>query len=1372
DTQNPNITTQASNSTVECDGSGNTADLNAWLASHGGAAANDACSGTVTDWTNDFSALSNGCGSTGSATVTFTAHDDCGHTATTTATFTIEDTQNPNITTQASNSTVECDGSGNTADLNAWLASHGGAAANDACSGTVTDWTNDFSALSNGCGSTGSATVTFTAHDDCGHTATTTATFTIEDTQNPNITTQASNSTVECDGSGNTADLNSWLASHGGAAANDACSGTVTDWTNDFSALSNGCGSTGSATVTFTAHDDCGHTATTTATFTIEDTQNPNITTQASNSTVECDGSGNTADLNAWLASHGGAAANDACSGTVTDWTNDFSALSNGCGSTGSATVTFTAHDDCGHTATTTATFTIEDTQNPNITTQASNSTVECDGSGNTADLNAWLASHGGAAANDACSGTVTDWTNDFSALSNGCGSTGSATVTFTAHDDCGHTATTTATFTIEDTQNPNITTQASNSTVECDGSGNTADLNSWLASHGGAAANDACSGTVTDWTNDFSALSNGCGSTGSATVTFTAHDDCGHTATTTATFTIEDTQNPNITTQASNSTVECDGSGNTADLNAWLASHGGAAANDACSGTVTDWTNDFSALSNGCGSTGSATVTFTAHDDCGHTATTTATFTIEDTQNPNITTQASNSTVECDGSGNTADLNSWLASHGGAAANDACSGTVTDWTNDFSALSNGCGSTGSATVTFTAHDDCGHTATTTATFTIEDTQNPNITTQASNSTVECDGSGNTADLNSWLASHGGAAANDACSGTVTDWTNDFSALSNGCGSTGSATVTFTAHDDCGHTATTTATFTIEDTQNPNITTQASNSTVECDGSGNTADLNAWLASHGGAAANDACSGTVTDWTNDFSALSNGCGSTGSATVTFTAHDDCGHTATTTATFTIEDTQNPNITTQASNSTVECDGSGNTADLNAWLASHGGAAANDACSGTVTDWTNDFSALSNGCGSTGSATVTFTAHDDCGHTATTTATFTIEDTQNPNITTQASNSTVECDGSGNTADLNSWLASHGGAAANDACSGTVTDWTNDFSALSNGCGSTGSATVTFTAHDDCGHTATTTATFTIEDTQNPNITTQASNSTVECDGSGNTADLNSWLASHGGAAANDACSGTVTDWTNDFSALSNGCGSTGSATVTFTAHDDCGHTATTTATFTIEDTQNPNITTQASNSTVECDGSGNTADLNSWLASHGGAAANDACSGTVTDWTNDFSALSNGCGSTGSATVTFTAHDDCGHTATTTATFTIEDTQNPNITTQASNSTVECDGSGNTADLNSWLASHGGAAANDACSGTVTDWTNDFSALSNGCGSTGSATVTFTAHDDCGHTATTTATFTIEDTTVPTFTAPANTTIYTDANCN
>ena len=140
------------------------------------------------------------------------------------------------------------------------------------------------------------------------------------------------------------------------------------------------------------------------------------------------------------------------------------------------------------------------------------------------------------------------------------------------------------------------------------------------------------------------------------------------------------------------------------------------------------------------------------------------------------------------------------------SSATDNCSGVT--WSNDHVALSDDCGATGSSTVTF-ATDDCGNATSTTATFTIEDTTNPSIDMMAEDSTVECDGMGNMTALNDWLANNGGATASDACSGVT--WSNDIVALSDDCGATGSATVTFTATDDCGNASSTTATFTIEE---------------------------------------------------------------------------------------------------------------------------------------------------------------------------------------------------------------------------------------------------------------------------------------------------------------------------------------------------------------------------------------------------------------------------------------------------------------------------------------------------------------------------------------------------------------------------------
>jgi hypothetical protein len=245
--------------------------------------------------------------------------------------------------------------------------------------------------------------------------------------------------------------------------------------------------------------------------------------------------------------------------------------------------------------------------------------------------------------------------------------------------------------------------------------------------------------------------------------------------------------------------------------------------------------------------------------------------------------------------------------------------------------------------------------------------------------------------------------------------------------------------------------------------------------------------------------------------------------------------------------------------------------------------------------------------------------------------------------------TVECDGAGNAADLDGWLASNGGASASDACSDVT--WSNDFDALSDDCGATGMATVTFTATDDCGNSSSTTATFTIEDTTAPAIDMAAMDATVECDGAGNAADLDGWLASNGGASASDACSDVT--WSNDYDGLAVDCGATGSTTVTFTATDDCGNSSSTTATFSVEDTTAPAFTQVPGDQTSECEEMAYT------------ALADDVCSAANIAETREVISADD-CGNY-EHLVTLTATDACGNSTSHSFTIVVSDTTAPVI---------------------------------------------------------------------------------------------------------
>jgi len=162
--------------------------------------------------------------------------------------------------------------------------------------------------------------------------------------------------------------------------------------------------------------------------------------------------------------------------------------------------------------------------------------------------------------------------------------------------------------------------------------------------------------------------------------------------------------------------------------------------------------------------------------------------------------------TIECDGLGNTAELNLYLANNAGASANSPCGLVV--WSNDFDPGNESlyCGLAGGLVVSYTATDPCGDTASYSAAISIEDTTGPTIVTPSSDRNFTGDSKMLNADLIEWLSSNGGANAMDLCAGSTVVWTNNFNHLV-GCGMSEAAEVTFTATDECGNYVSTTSKF-------------------------------------------------------------------------------------------------------------------------------------------------------------------------------------------------------------------------------------------------------------------------------------------------------------------------------------------------------------------------------------------------------------------------------------------------------------------------------------------------------------------------------------------------------------------------------------
>ena len=1466
----------AADLTVECDGSGNTSDLSAWLIT---ASATDICDGVITPTNMVFNTIS-GCGNTNAITYEFLATDAAGNTTKCYATFTIEDKVDPIINTEASDLSIECGSNNPSAQLTGWLNNHGGAVASDVC-GNANTWTHNFTgALSDLCSSTGSVNVVFTVSDDCGNTASTMADFTITDTTPPTITCPV-NITLDCASANNMAIITNWLAT---ASATDDCDLSVSITNTSTNAPS--CGNEIVTTYTFIATDACNNSASCNATVTTQDNTPPTFTTLPSDLIVEC-GVDNSMALDAWISDNAGARATDEC-GTVII-TNSAGITSDDCGNSGTTIYTFTATDACLNTSTTTAKYIIKDTKAPTLLVPTNMETQEC----GSEDIATWL---GTATATDLCgSASVTSLL--FNSIS-GCGSTDTMIYQFTAIDDCGNDTIAYATFIVSDTTMPTIICPTTLALI-CGNSSNTSLVAAWLNSVTGI---NTCGGLTI--TNDFNGiLPTNCG--GTVTVTFTATDDCGNVNTCQAMISLDDDVNPeydycpsNITVNANSScetvvtyalpiasdncsvssaltlglasgaafplgtttivytatdacnntatcsfdilvedndepsvqcpdgpitictdadlctwlsdgtispvtsagncpgltvaytisgattatgmndamgnvlnlgsntitytvtdaanntaacnfnvvvkdcntpaltcpvdiTVECNPATNGTDLTAWLATP---TARDTCDGDI-DVTFMVYNIAPKCGNTSSTTYEFKAIDAAGNDTTCYATFTVVDVTPPTITTQAENLDVTCSSTLSSAALTGWLNNKGGATATDICGGNIT-WTNNYTTnLSDECGNTGAILVTFTATDGCGNTATTAATFSISDMVVPVITCPA-NITLECDNIANAAIINNWLLT---VKATDNCDNAPVI-TNDGGVSASTCGSTTIVTYTFTATDACGNSATCLATVTTIDNTKPIITNPATDLIVECADGDNATALANWLIANGNTMAVDSC-GSVT-WTNVAMTTVDQCGMTSKTPYVFTATDECGNTSTSIANYIIEDTKKPTLIVP-SEMTVECDGAGNTTELEAWLTS---ATATDNC-GTPTLTTILFSSIDS-CAQTGRFTYRFTARDECGNDTIAYADFIIKDTSAVTITKQAEDIDIQCSSASSSLGLVNWLNNHGFATADDDC-GNIT-WSNNYGNIIPNCSGTGAVTVTFTATDQCGNSATTQAAFSITD-DTPPIINCPTPITLECGNSNNAAIISIWLAS---VNASDDCSNIVTITNNYGSVVNNLCGGTQVDTVTFTAIDGCNNVITCTSTISIVDNTSPVFVVIPQDTTVECDGAGNSVALTTWLQDNADAMGIDSC-GTVSI-SNSLEQTINNCGSSSEAIYTFTITDECGNTATAQASFIIEDTTVPVLVTPT-DMTIECDGAGNTAALTAWLNT---ASATDVCGSPVV--TNILFTSQDSCGNTGKYTYQFTAVDECGNDTVAYAAFTIKDTTAPDITTPAS----------
>ncbi|RED38585.1 gliding motility-associated-like protein [Winogradskyella eximia] len=863
-------------------------------------------------------------------TRTWSLTDDCNNTTTRVQTISVVDTTAPTLNIP-SDVTIEC--TNPTAP-----SATGTATGSDSC-GNATITYNDSSAAN--CGYTETITRTWTATDDCGNTTSLDQIITIEDTTPPTMDTSASNIMIEC-GVTPSGTLQAWLDNNGGALASDNC-GSVT-WSNNYSDGVSDCSS--STTVIFTATDDCGNTSTTSAAYTIQDTTPPVITSAASDKTIECNiDSSSTQSIQNWLDTNGGATATDDCSTVI--WSNNFTSLSGGCGETGSATVTFTATDGCGNSTSTTATFNNSDTTNPVPPSAPIDLTFQCIDE---------VPSPGQLTASDNCMNNISATGVDNIDNSNPCNIIIVRTWTFI--DDCGNSSSVSQNITVADTTDPTFSAPA-DVTIECG-----VDTNDLTITGDVTNENDNCSSGLNATYSD--SIANGsCANSKTITRTWSLTDDCNNTTTHVQTINVIDTTAPTFTAPA-DITIECDVDATDLAITGYVTN-----IVDNCSTNLraiyTDTIADGS-----CANASVITRTWSLKDDCDNTTTLIQSITVQDTTAPIIdNTGIQNIEIQC---GVTPDgtLENWLDNNAGATASDFC-GNIT-WSNDYAMNTDVDCANGAITVIFTATDDCGNTATTSATYAIQDTTPPVITTAASDQTIECNIDGGvTEDFITWLATNGGANAADNCSGVI--WSHNFSTLSDGCGETGSATVTFTATDGCGNSATTTATFNSVDTTNPVAPNAPDDLTFQCIDE---------VPNPGQLTASDNCMDNITVTGVDAIDNSDPCQITIVRTWTFM--DDCGNSSSVSQNIIVADTTAPTITVPA-DITIQCGADESSANT-------GEATGSDNCNNlTITYSDTDTSS----CGNTKTITRTWTVTDGCNNSVSDTQTINVIDTTDPSF---------------------------------------------------------------------------------------------------------------------------------------------------------------------------------------------------------------------------------------------------------------------------------------------------------------------------------------------------------------------------------------
>jgi hypothetical protein len=622
--------------------------------------------------------------------------------------------------------------------------------------------------------------------------------------------------------------------------------------------------------------------------------------------------------------------------------------------------------------------------------------------------------------------------------------------------------------------------------------------------------------------------------------------------------------------------------------------------------------------------------------------------------------------TVECDGSGNEAQYQEWLANYGGFTAADNCSDVT--YSMDVTPFE-GCSMyTGGYDVVFTAEDGCGNTVSSSASFTIEDTTDPVLVGVPDNilDPVECDDVPAPADV----------TATDGCSSvdlSYNEWNEYESSDSYMCNY--SIIREWTATDECGNSSTATQTINVQDSTDPVFDQTVEDVTVEC---GNVPDPELLTGTD-----NCTMAEYLLSWSEDVY-LDGGCPEGASIERTYYLEDMCGNVAMQVQTITVVDTEDPVFIEVPEDATVDC--LSNLPPVSPVLAT-------DNCDDDLIITSSDV-VTPNGCNY--DVARTWIAVDDCGNSASYTQMIYVVDDVDPEIISGPQDMTVSCADMIPAEDITSIVAT-------DNCS----DVTVTVNSVTVGDDCMATVTRTYTVTDACDNAVDHVQTITVVDDVKPTIMMGPEDLSVECYDDVPAIDLGSIVAYDncqevivmaGDVIDGDECEATITR--------------------TYTVSDGCGNDTTHVQVINVNDDIAPVISDGPENLTVSCISEIPAADISLIVAT-------DNCS--MVTVTVDGSLEGDDCYAV--MTRTYMATDDCGNNSYHVQVITVEDLIAPVITEGPADEDYQC-----VDDVP--LASTNGIVASDNCGDAVSIVVEE-GVVGDDCEQT--ITRSYTAVDACGN---------------------------------